>query len=158
MVKRTPVCCHGLWMSANEFNGTIEKLNAARSSKVARAGAGKTPRVHSHVLHFVIRNAMPLVSIRLPDDVEARLAREAARLERPKSELARDAIVDYLDRIERERFLGEIARAARARGDDEALAAANEALPTDNEALAMSEGVRKRKASYRATRKRKPRR
>jgi predicted transcriptional regulator len=101
---------------------------------------------------------MPLVSIRLPDDVEARLAREAARLERPKSELARDAIVDYLERIERERFLGEIARAARARGTDEALAAANEALPTDNEALAMGEGVRERKASYRATRKRKPRR
>ena len=95
---------------------------------------------------------MALVSIRLPDDVEARLAREAARLERPKSELAREAIV------ERERFLGEIARAARARGDDEALAAANEALPTDNEALAIGEGVRERKASYRATRKRKPRR
>lgn len=101
---------------------------------------------------------MPLVSIRLPDDVEARLAREAARLERPKSELARDAIVDYLERIERERFLGEIARAARARGDDEALAVANEALATDNEALAMGEGVRERKASYRAARKRKPRR
>ena len=101
---------------------------------------------------------MPLVSIRLPDDVEARLAREASRLERPKSELARDAIVDYLERIERERFLGEIARAARARGDDEALAAANEALATDNEALAMGEGVRERKASYRTTRKRKPRR
>jgi predicted transcriptional regulator len=103
---------------------------------------------------------MPLVSIRLPDDVEAQLAREAARLERPKSELARDAIIDYLARIERERFLNEIARAARARGDDEALAVANEALPTDNEALAVGEGlgVRERKASYRVARKRKPRR
>jgi predicted transcriptional regulator len=83
---------------------------------------------------------MPIVSIRLPDDVVARLAREAARLERPKSELARDAIVDYLERLERERFVGEIASAARARGDDEALAASNEALATDNEALAMGEG------------------
>jgi predicted transcriptional regulator len=101
---------------------------------------------------------MPLISIRLPDDVEARLAREADRLERPKSELARDAIVEYLERIERERFLGEIARAARARGDDEALTTAAEALPTDNEALAMSEGVQERKGAYRATRKRKPRR
>ena len=101
---------------------------------------------------------MPLVSIRLPDDVEARLAREADRLERPKSELARDAIVEYLERIERERFLGEIARAARSRGDDEALATAAEALPTDNEALALSEGVRESKGAYRATRKRKPRR
>ena len=101
---------------------------------------------------------MPLVSIRLPDDVEARLSREAARLERPKSELARDAIIDYLARLERERFLGEIARAARARGDDEALATANEALLTDNEALALGEGVRERKSSYRVARKRKPRR
>jgi predicted transcriptional regulator len=103
---------------------------------------------------------MPLVSIRLPDDVEARLAREAVRLERPKSELARDAIVDYLERLERERFLGEIARAARARGDEEALATAKDALATDNEALALGEGlgVRERKASFRATRKRQPRR
>jgi predicted DNA-binding protein len=101
---------------------------------------------------------MPLVSIRLPDDLEARLAREADRLARPKSELARDAIVEYLERIERERFLGEIARAARARGDDEALTTAAEALPVDNEALAMGEGVQERKGAYRATRKRKPRR
>ncbi len=101
---------------------------------------------------------MPLVSIRLPDDVEAQLSREAARLERPKSELARDAIIDYLARLERERFLGEISRAARARGDDEALATANEALLTDNEALAVSEGVQERKSSYRVARKRKPRR
>ncbi len=83
---------------------------------------------------------MPIVRVRLPDNVEARLAREAARLECPKSELARHAIIDYLARLERERFLGEIARAARARGDGEALAAANEALSTDNEALAVGEG------------------
>jgi predicted DNA-binding protein len=103
---------------------------------------------------------MPLVSIRLPHNVEARLAREAERLERPKSELARDAIIDYLERMERERFLGEIARAARARGDEEALAAAKEALTIDNEALTLGErpGVQERKAPYRATRKRKPRR
>ena len=103
---------------------------------------------------------MPLVSIRLPDDVEARLAREADRLALPKSELARDAIVDYLERLERERFLGEIAKAARARGDEEALAVAKEALSTDNEALTLGEGlgVQERKASYRTTRKRKPRR
>jgi predicted DNA-binding protein len=101
---------------------------------------------------------MPLVSIRLPEDVEARLTREADRLGRPKSELARDAIIDYLERLERERFLSDIARAARARGDDEALATAAEALSTDNEALALNDGVRERKASYRATRKRKPRR
>lgn len=100
---------------------------------------------------------MPLVSIRLPDDLEARLSREADRLERSKSELARDAIVAYLERIERDRFFGEIARAARSRGDDEALATAKEALITDNEALTLGESVHEPRASYRA-RKRKPRR
>lgn len=96
---------------------------------------------------------MSLVSIRLPDDVEARLAREAERAQRPKSEIARDAIVDYLERLERERFLAEIARAARARGDDEALEVANEALPTDNEALEIGEGVREPRP-YRTLKKR----
>ena len=97
---------------------------------------------------------MSLVSIRLPDDVEARLTHEAERAQRPKSEIARDAIVDYLERVERERFLTEIARAARARGDDEALEAAHEALPIDNEALQIVEGVREPVRAYRA---RKPR-
>lgn len=101
---------------------------------------------------------MSLVSIRLPDELEARLSREADRLERTKSELARDAIVDYLERLERDRFFGEIARAARARGDDEALATAKEALTTDNEALALGETVHEPRAAYRAARKRKPRR
>jgi predicted transcriptional regulator len=101
---------------------------------------------------------MSLVSIRLPEDVETRLAHEAARTQRPKSEIARDAIVEYLGRIERERFLAEIARAARARGDTEALGVAAEALQTDNEALALSEQrVDEPKTPYR-TRKRKTRR
>jgi predicted transcriptional regulator len=102
---------------------------------------------------------MPLVSIRLPEDIEARLSREATRLERTKSELARDAIVDYLERLERERFLGDIARAARARGGDEALLIAREALATDNEALALGENlIGESKTAYRTKRKRKPRR
>ena len=101
---------------------------------------------------------MSLVSIRLPEDVEKRLAHEAARAQRPKSEIARDAIVEYLGRIERERFLAEIARAARDRGDAEALGVAAEALHTDNEALALSEQrVDEPKTPYR-TRKRKTRR
>ena len=84
---------------------------------------------------------MSLVSIRLPDDLEHRLALEAERSNRAKSEVARDAIVDYLVRQERERFRAQIAKAARARGSDEALAMANEALPLDNEALDIAETV-----------------
>jgi predicted transcriptional regulator len=91
---------------------------------------------------------MPLVSIRLPDDVEARLAREAEREQRPKSEIAREAIVDYLQRIERERFVAEIARAASARDADAALMNADAALPIDNEALEIGEGVRETRHGY----------
>ena len=86
--------------------------------------------------------------------MEARLAREAERAQRPKSEIARDAIVDYLSRLERERFLADIARAARARDDHEALEAADEALTTDNEALEIAEGIREPAPPYSASKKR----
>lgn len=104
---------------------------------------------------------MSLVSIRLPDDVEDKLAREAQRSHRAKSEVARDAIVDYLARQERDRFRADIAKAAQARGDDEALAIAHEALPLDNEALAIAEGARygysvqEPRTSYRVPRKKR---
>jgi len=78
---------------------------------------------------------MSIVSIRLPDEIELSLTREAELTHRAKSEIARDAIADYLKRLERRRFLDEIARAARVRGDVEALELAAEALPLDNEAL-----------------------
>jgi predicted transcriptional regulator len=97
---------------------------------------------------------MSLVSIRLPDDVEARLAREAEQSRRPKSEIARDAIIDYLRRLDRDRFLGEIARAARARGDTQAVEAAEEALPLDNESLDNAEGLSESSPKYRARKKR----
>lgn len=92
---------------------------------------------------------MSLVSIRLPGELESRLASEAERTQRAKSEIAREAIVQYLDRIERERFLADIARASRAGDDGEALSAAEEALPLDNEALSMHEGSSVREAAPR---------
>jgi predicted DNA-binding protein len=98
---------------------------------------------------------MSLVSIRLPDDVEARLAREAERAQRPKSEIAREAIVDYLQRLDRGRFLDEIARAARMRGDAEALESAAEALPLDNESLDIVEGVAEPRTKYGARKRRR---
>lgn len=103
---------------------------------------------------------MSLVSIRLPEDVETRLAREAERARRPKSEIAREAIVDYLERMERDRFLGEIARAARSRDDEEVLAVAEESLSLDNEALAIAEGsgVREPSPGYRKRKKKKKKR
>jgi predicted transcriptional regulator len=87
---------------------------------------------------------MARLSIRLPDNVHARLGREAEAGHRPRSAVACQAIIEYVARGERERFLGAIARAARAaRADGEdPLAIAEEALPLDNEALALAEEPR----------------
>ena len=100
---------------------------------------------------------MSLISIRLPDDVEGQLTREADRTQRPKSEIARDAIIDYLQRAERDRFLADIARAARSRDDADVLSSAEEALPFDNDALAIAEsrGVQEPKARYATGKKKK---
>ena len=99
---------------------------------------------------------MSLLSIRLPDALDERLAREAASNNRPKSDIARDAIAEYLQRHERGRFLGAIARAARAKGES-ATAIAEEALPLDNEAWALTEGpaAREERPQYRATPRRR---
>jgi predicted transcriptional regulator len=101
---------------------------------------------------------MSIVSIRLPDHIELSLTREAERTQRAKSDIAREAIADYLQRQERDRFLHEIARAARARGTADALDIAHEALPTDNEALELAEGhfsVNEPRAKYKVRRKKR---
>ncbi|MBM5811025.1 MAG: ribbon-helix-helix protein, CopG family [Gammaproteobacteria bacterium] len=84
---------------------------------------------------------MRLISLRLPDEIQSSLERESARVQRPKSELARDAIAEYLERRERQRFEADLARAARARSNTEALAVAAEALPLDNESLDLADGL-----------------
>jgi predicted transcriptional regulator len=106
------------------------------------------------VIHFV----MSILSIRLPADIDLGLNREAERTRRPKSELARDAIAEYLVKQARERFLTEIARAARARGNAESLELAAEAFETDNEPLewiAATDVVREPRAKYKARRKKR---
>jgi predicted transcriptional regulator len=99
---------------------------------------------------------MATLNMRLDDDLDRRLAREAEVAAQTRSELARAAIAAFLEQRERQRFLEDIARAARDRGGREALATAQEALATDNEALAIAEkAVRQPKATYRARRKRR---
>lgn len=61
---------------------------------------------------------MPVISLRLPDDLEARLAKEAEMTGKPRSELAREAIADHLARREQERFMTELATAARTLADN----------------------------------------
>lgn len=87
---------------------------------------------------------MGAMSLRLPEQVESRLAEEARRAGVARSEVARAAITEFLDRKERDRFLGVFVAEARAAYGDpvvrkEALAIAEEALPLDNEALDLAE-------------------
>ena len=84
---------------------------------------------------------MTTLNMRLDDELDQRLSREARLENQTRSELARAAIADYLAQRERRRFQDELLRAARARGDREALATAAEALDTDNQALDLSENV-----------------
>lgn len=99
---------------------------------------------------------MAIISLRLPDEIDRQLGREAEAAQRPKSEIARDAIMAYLSHQHRERFLAEIARAARARSGEDPVALAAESLALDNEALQFAEGssVREPRRRYR-TRPRK---
>ena len=80
---------------------------------------------------------MPALSLRLPDELEHRLEEEAHREGVPRSEVARQAISDYLGRRERERFMNELVAEARAGYGiaavrDEALALAEDALVSDD--------------------------
>ncbi len=98
---------------------------------------------------------MSVVSLRLPDEVDERLAREAKLANTARAEIARRAIVEYLDRQERERLVATLVAEARAGYGDtdvrrEALAAANEF------ALAESEALDRAEANARAARRRVP--
>ena len=87
---------------------------------------------------------MGALSLRLPDELETRLAEEAEREGRPRSEVAREAIAEYLARRERERFMGELVAEARAGYADEAVRDEARELAeafqqAENEALASVE-------------------
>ncbi len=63
---------------------------------------------------------MAAISLRLPDEVEIRLTEEARLEGRPRSEVVREAIVEYVARRERERFMEEMVAAARTLAADPA--------------------------------------
>ena len=88
---------------------------------------------------------MPALSLRLPEELDHRLEDEARIEQLPRSEVVRIAIVDYLARRERERFMAELVAEARAAYADEsirstALEMAEEGMATSNEALDIAEG------------------
>jgi hypothetical protein len=83
-------------------------------------------------------------SLRLPRELEDKLAEEAQREGIARSEVARIAIADFLARKERERYLAAFVAEAKAAYADpsirrEALSQAEEALPLDNEGLRIAE-------------------
>ncbi len=99
---------------------------------------------------------MPTLNMRLDDELDRALSREAELAAESRSELARRAIEAFLSQRQRQRFLDQMARAERARGAREPVAVADEALATDNEALALGEqGVAEPRARYRARRKKR---
>ena len=93
---------------------------------------------------------MAAFSLRLPEDLESRLDAEARREGVARSEIARAAIAEFLERKERQRTIAAFVAEARAAYADpkirkEALALAEEALPLDNEGLRVAES----RGSYR---------
>ena len=82
---------------------------------------------------------MSTLSIRLSDDLDARLSEESRLASQPKSRLVRIALEQFLVGRRQERFLARLAAAAAATEFDADKLAA-EALPFDNEALALAEG------------------
>jgi predicted transcriptional regulator len=88
---------------------------------------------------------MGAVSLRLPDDLERKLAAEAKLAGRPRSEVIRDALTQFIAQRERERFMAELVAEAKAGYSDpelrrEALEMAEEAVALGNEALDLAEG------------------
>ena len=82
---------------------------------------------------------MSILSIRLPQRLEAHLSEESRLAKQPKSLLARAALEQFLAERRRERFLAQMTEAAKAIDPNHAAAVAEEALPLDNEALALTE-------------------
>ena len=63
---------------------------------------------------------MPVISIRLPEALDSALEQEARLEQKPRSEVARQAIADYLKRMERARFMAQLVAEAKAGYADEA--------------------------------------
>ena len=83
---------------------------------------------------------MGAISLRLPQDLESKLAQEAQFSGQPRSQLIREALEALLSLRERQRNEAALAAAATALASDvdasqEALAVAEEFLELENEAL-----------------------
>ena len=96
---------------------------------------------------------MPMLNIRLTDQIEQQLSEEARRENRTRSEIARDALTWYLTEIEKKRFMNQLleeAREAYANENirQEAKEIAEEFLPLENEALDIAEDPKSGKLQH----------
>ncbi|HEC15444.1 MAG TPA: ribbon-helix-helix protein, CopG family [Sedimenticola sp.] len=82
---------------------------------------------------------MAAISIRLPEELEARLSHESDLEGKPRSEVAREAIAEYLARREKERFMAQLAAAAKALAANPAAVA--ESLEIANDFDSIDEGL-----------------
>lgn len=88
---------------------------------------------------------MSTLTLRLPDELDARLNRLAVLEDKSRSELARTALDSFLRELEKTRFMDEMVAAARVLAANpearaESIAIAEEFLPLENEALDIAEG------------------
>lgn len=118
---------------------------------------GETYLILSYKTYHITPSDMSAISLRLPEDLEAKLDAEARREGLPRSEIAREAIAEFLARKERERVVAAFVAEARAAYGDatirsEAIAIAEEALQTDNEALEKTEARKQVRARARGAR------
>lgn len=82
---------------------------------------------------------MTSISVRLPDDLESQLAHEAELEGKPRAQVVREAVAEYLARKERERFMAEMVAAAKALAADPAAVA--EAREIANDFDSIDEGL-----------------
>jgi len=61
---------------------------------------------------------MGALSLRLPDKLDDALSREAELETKPRSEVVRQALAEYLQRMEKERFMANVVDAAAALAND----------------------------------------
>ena len=103
--------------------------------------------VSYNILYYILSYSVRYMagfSLRLPEDLESRLDEEARREGLARSEVARTAIAEFLERRERVRYMAAFVAEARAAYATptirkEALALAEEAVPFDNEGLRVAE-------------------
>lgn len=78
---------------------------------------------------------MGMLSVRLPEEVEEGLEREAEIAHRSRSDLVREAIGEYVTRKERDRYIAKMTEAARALYSDPATRTEDREIQADLDAI-----------------------